>query len=455
MAKCTDCLKSGLFIKINNDNLCIECELKNLKQTNNRLVDELNKANIAIDELGITDILDKKAKIEKLDNEIKQLEINKKNVIDTLEKITNDANEKASILKNQIIIYEDEVLYQSVGIYKPKYDLTKSEDYKIKLELIRTKQKDLIKSNTATTANSDWTVNNSSSQGQKMIKDLQKLLLRAFNSECDEVIDRVKYNNFDASIKRITTSRDAISKLSAIMKVSITNDYYALKLEELNLSFEYQQKKQEEKEEQKLIRAQMREEAKLQREIEEQRKKIEKEQSHYQNALEKINAQIARASDIEVNELYEKKKEIELKLADTNKVIQDIDYRQANQRAGYVYIISNLGAFGENIYKIGMTRRLDPLERIDELGDASVPFNFDVHAMIFCDDAPALETALHKAFENKKLNWVNTRREFFNVSLDEIKKVVKENYDKTIEFIDFPDAEQYRISQKMQEKIIA
>jgi len=96
-----------------------------------------------------------------------------------------------------------------------------------------------------------------------------------------------------------------------------------------------------------------------------------------------------------------------------------------------------------------MTRRLDPQDRVDELGDASVPFNFDVHAMIFSDDAPALEAALHKAFEDRKLNMVNTRREFFNVTLDEIKEVVKKNFDKTVEFIDVADAEQYRISQKM------
>ena len=154
-------------------------------------------------------------------------------------------------------------------------------------------------------------------------------------------------------------------------------------------------------------------------------------------------------------DLLNKKSELEDKLSDIDKALSDIDYRQANMKAGYVYIISNIGAFGENVYKIGMTRRLDPQERVDELGDASVPFRFDVHAMIFSDDAPALETALHHAFEDKKINMVNQRREFFNVTLDEIKKVVQENYDKTVEFIDVPDAEQYRISKKMRENRIA
>lgn len=151
--------------------------------------------------------------------------------------------------------------------------------------------------------------------------------------------------------------------------------------------------------------------------------------------------------------LLGKKAEIEKHLSDLDLVIKDIDYREANKRAGYVYIISNIGSFGENIYKIGMTRRLDPMERVDELGDASVPFKFDVHAMIFSDDAPALETALHHAFEKKKVNMINGRREFFNVTLEEIEDVVKANYDKTVEFIKIPQAEQYRESQKIIEQL--
>lgn len=223
-----------------------------------------------------------------------------------------------------------------------------------------------------------------------------------------------------------------------------------MKVEELRLAFEYQQKKQEEKEAQKTARAELREAAKLQKEIEAQRKKIEKEQLHYQTAYEHLLKQLEQNPD-DIS-LLSKKSELEEHLTDIDKAIKDIDYREANQKAGYVYVISNIGAFGPDVYKIGMTRRLDPQDRVDELGDASVPFNFDVHAMIFSDNAPALEAALHRAFEDRKLNMVNTRREFFHVTLDEIKDVVKKNFDKTVEFIDVPDAEQYRISQKMKEK---
>ena len=349
-------------------------------------------------------------------------------------------------VKEQIIETDEAVLFQSFGIYTPLYSFMNSDEYKARLLEIRAKQKDMIKAKTAVSGSTNWTVNGNAAKGKKMVADMQKLLLRAFNSECDDEIEHVKYNNIEASEKRIGASRDAISKLGAMMDVSITPLYYRLKIEELYLAFEYQRKKQQEKEEQKEARARMREEAKLAKEIEEERKKLEKEQKHYQNALKKIIEQLKDARDEDRAAIEEKKEEIETQLQKIDSDFKNVDYREANQRAGYVYVISNIGAFGENVYKIGMTRRLDPMDRVDELGDASVPFDFDVHAMIFSDDAPKLEAALHKAFASRKLNFVNQRREFFNVTLDEIKQVVKENFDKSVEFIDLAPAEQYRES---------
>ena len=153
------------------------------------------------------------------------------------------------------------------------------------------------------------------------------------------------------------------------------------------------------------------------------------------------------ANEIERAILEERQLEMQHQLNNIEEEIRKIDYREANQRAGYVYIISNIGSFGENIYKIGMTRRLEPMDRVDELGDASVPFAFDVHAMIFSDDAPSLESALHRAFDDRKVNMINTRREFFHVTLEEIEEVVKRNFDKTVEFTKIPNAEQFRESQ--------
>ena len=355
--------------------------------------------------------------------------------------------------RRDLVETNEAVLLQEFGLYTPTYDFATSEHYKDRLALCRLKQKDLIKSGRAATGSTNWTVNNSATQGKKMVSDMQKLLLRAFNSECDEAVGKVKFSNYEASVKRIDTSRNAISKLGKMMGVSITDQYYRMKIEELTLAFEYQLKKQEEKDEQKRIREELREQAKLQKEIEAARAEIEKEQKHYSNALKKVSEQLASTSSDEQRDLLlQKKEEIELQLSELGKSLADVDYRAANQKAGYVYIISNIGAFGENVYKIGMTRRLDPMDRIDELGDASVPFNFDVHAMIFTDNAPALEAALHRAFDDRKLNMVNTRREFFKVTLEEIEAVVKENYDKSVDFVKLPAAEQYRESMRMRAK---
>ncbi len=376
--------------------------------------------------------------------------------IESLDKAIADKQNHISLLdntisnkKSEIVSLDDEILVQEFGLYEPYFDFANALDYKEELAKIRSKQKELIKNKTAVSGATEWTVNGSASKGKKMVSDTQKLLLRAFNTECDELVAKVKYTNFDASLNKIYKSAEAISKLGTIMHISINSNYLDLKIKELRLAFEYQQKKQEEKEAQKAARAEMREAARLQKEIEAQRKKIEKEQTHYQTAYDHLLHQIEQNPGNA--DLLKKKDELENQLNDIDKAMKDIDYREANQRAGYVYVISNIGAFGPNVYKIGMTRRLDPQDRVDELGDASVPFNFDVHAMIFSDDAPALEAALHRAFEDRKLNMVNTRREFFNVTLDEIKEVVKKNFDKTVEFIDVPDAEQYRISQKMRE----
>lgn len=354
--------------------------------------------------------------------------------------------------KAELIETDEEVLMQSFGLYKPHFAFANSTEYKDELARVRAKQKEMIKAGTAATGNTGWTVNGDARQGAKMIRDMQKLLVRAFNCECDDVIDHVKFNNIEAAENRIDASYSAVSKLGAVCGVAITPQYRKLKVMELYLAHEYQVEKQKEKEALKQLRAEERERAKLEKEIAEARKKIEKEQKHYANALKKIVEQITCATDTELVALEKKKTELEEQLLNLDEAMVQIDYREANQKAGYVYVISNVGAFGEGVYKIGMTRRLEPRDRIDELGDASVPFDFDIHALIFSDNAPALEAALHRAFEDRKLNMINTRREFFRVSLEEIKKVIKENFDQTVDFIDVPAAEQYRQSELLRRR---
>ncbi|MBU5673193.1 DUF4041 domain-containing protein [Paenibacillus brevis] len=355
-----------------------------------------------------------------------------------------DAYRKKS---SDLIDLDEQIMLESFAFYKPKYSLVNSAKYKERLDENRSKQKLMIKNGNACSGNLNWTVNNNKTEGKRMVNDMIKLVLRSFNNECDSCVSNVKFNNIETYEKKIMKSFETLNKLGRIMQVCISQEYLRFKLDELYLAYEYQLKKQEEKEEQKLIREQLREEAQLQKEIEEARKSIEKERKHYSNALGKIMKQLDNCTDESERELLQGKiDELSLNLSEIEKNLKDIDYREANQKAGYVYIISNIGAFGEDVFKIGMTRRLDPYERVYELSDASVPFNFDVHAMIFSDNAPKLESALHNAFEKKKMNLINSRREFFNVTIEEIEKVVKAHHDKTIEFIKTADAEQYRES---------
>lgn len=418
-------------------------------------IEELENVNKklqeTIDTIGAREYLDVKEKIDqlssqfedekkKIDKDIYQLKLKREELHDQLKKLNQDIERK----KNDLFDISEEVDLQDFGIYKPHYDCLSSEQYKERITGNRLLQKKMIKEKTAMNYFDGWTLDGSKSKGRAMNNDNMKMVMRAFNYECDSIIDKVKYNNIEKIKDQIYKSANTINKLNIRNKIEIRPEYINLKIQELELVHEYRQKKQEEKEILREQRAEEREQAKLQKEIEAERKKIQKEQNHYQTAKEKYLKELTTAEDSQKEDIVNKIKDIDNHLEEINKNLQDIDYRQSNQRAGYVYVISNIGSFGENIYKIGMTRRLDPQDRVDELGDASVPFTFDVHAMIFSDDAPALENALHKAFDDKKVNLVNNRKEFFNVTLDEIKAEVKKHQEKMIEIKDIPEAEQFR-----------
>jgi hypothetical protein len=404
----------------------------------------------------ILDIQKRKETVLKLENcefelkeKINSLQLTKIEIETEIEKLNN----KIKGLNEEIIQLDDEILYQSFGFYTPIYKLMTSEAYKEKILVNRKTQKEMIKTDSVCTYSQNMTYNESLVRGQKMVRDTVKLVIRAFNNECDAAISGAKFNNIESLETRIRRSKESLEKLNKNMEIIITDAFFDLKIEELKLCHEYAIKKQEEKERARDQREALREEAKLQKEIEEARLSIFKEKSHYTNALKKVEKQMLE-SPIENLALIQKKYELVSKLSEIEQAISNIDYREANKRAGYVYIISNIGSFGENIYKIGMTRRLEPLDRINELGDASVPFKFDIHAMIFSDDAPTLESAIHNAFEHKKVNMINQRREFFHVTLDEIEEVIKANFDKTVDFIKTPEAEQFRESQMIKKRLM-
>lgn len=378
---------------------------------------------------------------------------------DSLSKQVAPLREKVAGLKKQaeeteqlIDTFEDEVLVEDFGLYRPRFDFAESSQFKDELARCRAKQRETIKAFKSDASEISWTVNGSKAEGRRLVNDTARLLMTAFNSECDDIVRKVKALNIEKSLDRIRKLAEKVNRLGRTMHISIPDRYVDLKVEEAQLAYEFARQKEEEKEALREAREQEREAKKLAQEIAAERKRLEKERKQYQTAFDDVMKRLKNAKDEEAHELEKKADELREKLADVDRATRDVDYREANQKAGYVYVISNVGSFGEGVYKIGMTRRLDPMERIRELSDASVPFNFDVHALIFCDDAPALEAALHRAFESRKVNLVNQRREFFKVSLDEIEDVVKNNYDKTVEFHKVPDADQYRTSEKMREQ---
>ena len=279
-------------------------------------------------------------------------------------------------------------------------------------------------------------------QRRRAATRLATLALRAFSAEADAVIASATSGNEDTSALKIARSADAIGKLLDTFGGEISTSYVELKVRELRLAVRHAKAKAFERELEKERRAEMREQAKAERELEAERDRLRKELAHYENIRQSMQAQgddegIAR---------------MEAKLTEIQEGIEDVDQRAANIRAGYVYVISNVGAFGARMIKIGLTRRLDPMDRVRELGDASVPFGFDVHALFFADDAVSVEAELHQRFAARRVNRVNLRREFFYATPTEVREHLSAVAGDLIEFRDEPEASQFRESQQLAEQ---
>jgi hypothetical protein len=348
-----------------------------------------------------------------------------------------------SKLREDFRALDEEANLQSFGFYKPRYNFVSSERYQSKLDDIRSRQKEMIQDKKAAVCHAEWTVNDSRAEGRKQTNRTLKLILRAFNGECDAAIAKVKYNNIHVMETRIRKAHEAINGLVEVQRAEIVWDYLSLKLEELYLVHEYQEKIQEEKEEQRRIREQMREEEIALRELERAKVEAEKEEQRYAEALRKATEQAERAVGEKQQKLLWQVEELKRRLDEAHTNKERAIARAQMTRSGHVYVISNVGSFGEDVYKIGMTRRLDPMDRVKELGDASVPFAFDVHAIIYTEDAPALENKLHRRFHQRRVNPINERKEFFRVGIDEIARAVKEDHG-SIDIVMDAEAVEYR-----------
>lgn len=402
--------------------------------------EELNEINSLKQQLQkYKPIMNIENEVEKINTEIqsKSLELN------AIETKVNGLLTLQGELESHIELYTQDLENIECGLYEPMFDFDTAESYKAKKINIIQQQKLMLKNNQATTCDTNWTVSGSVAKGKAFIKKNTTLVLKAFNGDCDALISKVRWNNVDKIRDRMVKSFDTINKLGKDSTISITQQYLDLKIQEMAITYEYEQKKQEEKEVEREIRAQMREEEKARREYEKAQRDAEKMELQYLEELERAK----RESSLVTGEEHEKLKliieqlELQLKEAQENKE-RAMSMAQQTRR-GHVYVISNIGSFGKDVYKIGMTRRLEPLDRVKELGDASVPFTFDVHAMIFSEDAPALENQLHKEFDNMKVNMFNNKKEFFRVSLDEVERVVN-SFGVKSKFIKIAEAEEYR-----------
>ena len=379
--------------------------------------------------------------IDMLDSRISDLESMKKlkekdmaDSIAALDRKLDNKKQEHEELYNEIETLEKQVLCEHYRF--SDYDGLTSVECKNKLAILRVEEQSCINKAAAVKL-----------FGHFYNKDLNtatKQILRCFNSECDNVLLNLSVKTIDSARNKISKSFESLNKLFSNCGVRLDSQLLQYKLEELNLVYTYELKKEQEREQQKAIKEQMIEEEKVRREIERQKAKLEKDQSQCSNEINRLMKYMQKTQDDVEKQLYiDKIKELEEKLKQLEADKATVLEREANARAGYVYVISNIGSFGENVYKIGMTRRLEPMDRVKELGSASVPFEFDVHAMIFSDDAPALETALHQTFEKKSVNRVNLRKEFFRVSLDEIENVVRENFNNAVKFTRLPIAKEY------------
>jgi hypothetical protein len=340
-------------------------------------------------------------------------------------------------LRGQVVVTKEEVVLQEAGIYEYRHPLNDAVAYKGELARLRDRIKTMaVKDGGAVLAATDWSVNGSAAQGRAMVRNYSKLILRAYNAEADNLVRGLKPYKLHSSIDRLTKVTTTVAKLGATMDIRIADTYHGLRVQELELTADYLEKLAQEKEREREERERLKEERLVQQEMERERARLDKERQHYGNALDAL---VAKGDEEGAERLREQ-------VAEIDRRIEDVDYRAANIRAGYVYVISNIGSFGNRIVKVGLTRRLEPLERVRELGDASVPFRFDVHVVHFSEDAVGIEAELHRRLADQRVNLVNTRREFFYVTPQEVKEHLAELAGELLEYVEVPEAVEFQQS---------
>lgn len=404
----------------------------------------------------VSELIRKAQKIEEF-NDIEKLTVEKKNELELMIKykeaelddlikdksITIEAlDQKLEVVMKMIEPHQERIELQESGFYRFQYNFENVDKYSEALQILRDAQKEIIRNKDAVICE------HSGFQQSDIYKSLSKLAIMTFSSESEIIISKVTYSNFNSCKERITKIFDLINKHLSPVRMYLSEKNLEMKIKEMAIGYEYESEKQRIKEEQAEIMAQMREEEAARLEAERVRTKAIEEEEKYQKAIELAKADIENKTDEERDAMLRQIQELETKLEKANSERARATSMAQITKAGHVYIISNIGSFGDNVYKIGMTRRKEPMDRVKELGDASVPFKFDVHAMVYTDNAPELESNLHKYFEVKRVNKVNYRKEFFSVSLEEIQKACDEmGY--SIKITKAAEAREYRETVEM------
>jgi hypothetical protein len=330
-----------------------------------------------------------------------------------------------------LVELNDERVLQDVGIYRYHHPLENAVAFRQRLDDIGTRIASMVTTAKAIEVSNMFTFDGSLPKGHSMTSDFSKLMLRAYNAEAENVVRTLRPGSVGTAVKRLDAARTSIAKLGKMMEMRISDGFHSIRVEEIELTADYLMKKEEEREAARAERERLREERKVEQELTAARERLDKERTHLVTVIEKLHEAGTPDPDLEQQ------------LASVDTAIALNDYRAANIRAGYVYVISNRGALGEHVVKIGLTRRLKPEERIAELGDASVPFRFDVHAIYFSEDAVRLEGELHEHFAARRMNWANSRREFFFASPVEVRAVLAEKTGNLLEFAEHAESTEY------------
>lgn len=348
--------------------------------------------------------------------------------------------------KKSLRRYQDEDDYIDIkDMSQYEYDYKDSKEFDEQLTRIRKKQRIMVKNKEAVVCDTEWEINGSISQGRKLTKDICKLALDSFDDFCNNLIIKLRYSGIKTVKEKILKKYQKINRLLISFNSEISGKYVDLKFEEANLKCKWLMKKEEEKEEIRRREQEIKEQLKLEEEIAKAKEKIQYEQTQYSTEIARLQEQLANEQGNNKTIMKQLAK-LQDKIAKLEEKKKDVLNRQINKRAGWVYIIENPSL--NNMLKIGVTRRLNAMDRINELGSASVPFKFGVHSIIFSEDAFKLEHDLHMAFDNYRVNKVNKQKEFFAVTLDMVKEeVLKHN--PTATFIDNVVVDEYELSKEM------